>query len=66
LKKTNGYRELKQATFRHLIEVMEGNYDDNGSEFGHLEAISKRNDDLLPIKTKKHDIQIKTHTKTDN
>jgi hypothetical protein len=39
--KTNGYRELKQATFRHLIEVMEGNYDDNGSEFGHLEAISK-------------------------
>jgi hypothetical protein len=45
---------------------MEGNYDDNGSEFGHLEAISKRNDDLLPIKTKKHDIQIKTHTKTDN
>jgi hypothetical protein len=31
--------ELKQATFRHLIEVMEGNYDDNGSEFGHLEAI---------------------------
>jgi hypothetical protein len=31
---------------------MEGNYDDNGSEFGHLEAISKRNDDLLQLKQK--------------
>lgn len=32
--------ELKQATMRHLIAVMNGKYSDDGREFGHLEAIA--------------------------
>lgn len=31
---------LKQATLRHLIEVMKGNYSDDGSELGHIEALA--------------------------
>lgn len=32
--------DLKQATMRHLIEVMEGRYEDDGRKLGHIEAIS--------------------------
>lgn len=39
-KKSINIEELKQATFRHMIEVMEGNYDDEGKEFDHLVALS--------------------------
>jgi hypothetical protein len=35
-----GIEDLKQATMRHLLEVMEGRYEDDGRKFGHLEAIS--------------------------
>ena len=35
-----GIEDLKQATMRHLLEVMQGNYEDDGREFGHIEAIS--------------------------
>lgn len=35
-----GIEDLKQATLRHLLEVLEGRYEDDGREFGHLEAIS--------------------------
>lgn len=35
-----GIEDLKQATFRHLLEVLIGNYEDDKREFGHLEAIS--------------------------
>lgn len=31
---------LKQALFRHVLEIMKGNYDDEGREYGHLESIS--------------------------
>lgn len=31
---------LKQATMRHLIEVIKGNYEDEGRPYGHLEAIA--------------------------
>lgn len=34
------FNDLKQATMRHLIEVMEGRYEDDGRELGHIEAIS--------------------------
>lgn len=37
---TKGIEDLKQATLRHLLEVLEGRYEDDGREFGHLEAIS--------------------------
>jgi hypothetical protein len=39
-KKPIDIEELKQATMRHLIEVMKGNYEDEGRPYGHLEAIS--------------------------
>lgn len=39
-KKSIDIEELKQATFRHMIEVMEGNYDDEGKEYDHLVALS--------------------------
>jgi hypothetical protein len=32
--------ELKQATMRHLLEVMKGYYEDGGRQHGHLEAIA--------------------------
>ena len=32
--------KLKQSLFRHVIEVMKGNYLDDGREFGHLESIA--------------------------
>lgn len=39
-KKPIDVEDLKQALFRHTIEVMEGNYEDDGSPTGHLEAIA--------------------------
>lgn len=35
-----GIEDLKQAMWRHIIEVMQGNYTDDGRIYGHLEAIS--------------------------
>ena len=32
--------KLKQSLFRHVVEVMKGNYEDDGRTFGHLESIS--------------------------
>lgn len=31
---------LKQSLFRHVIEVMKGNYEDDNRAFGHLESIA--------------------------
>ena len=31
---------LKQSLFRHVIEVMKGNYVDDNRELGHLESIA--------------------------
>ena len=35
-----GIEDLKQATLRHLLEVLEGRYEDDGRPFGHIEAIA--------------------------
>ena len=32
--------KLKQSLFRHVVEVMKGNYSDDGREFGHWESIA--------------------------
>jgi hypothetical protein len=32
--------KLKQSLFRHVIEVMKGNYTDSNEELGHLTAIA--------------------------
>lgn len=39
-KKPINIQELKDALFRHVIEVMDGNYDDDSEKHGHLSAIS--------------------------
>ena len=45
-KKLDNIEDLKQALFRHVIDIMKGNYEDDGREFGHLEAAA---DDLMMI-----------------
>ena len=35
-----GIEDLKQATLRHLLAVLDENYEDDGREFGHIEAIA--------------------------
>jgi hypothetical protein len=32
--------KLKQSLFRHVVEIMKGNFKDEDREFGHLEAIA--------------------------
>ena len=39
-KKPIDVEELKQALFRHVMEVMQGNYQDEGDALGHIEAIA--------------------------
>lgn len=39
-KKPIDTESLKQALFRHVLEVMKENYEDDGRELGHLEAIA--------------------------
>ena len=38
--KLDNIAELKQALFRHVLEVMNGNYEDDNRLFGHLESIA--------------------------
>lgn len=35
-----GIEELKHALLRHVLSVMENNFEDDGRDFGHLEAIA--------------------------
>ena len=38
--KLDNIEDLKQSLFRHVLEVMNGNYEDDNREFGHLEAVA--------------------------
>ena len=38
--KLDNIEDLKQALFRHVLEIMKGNYEDDNRELGHLEAIA--------------------------
>jgi|SRR5690606_17676750 len=38
--KLDNIKDLKQALFRHVLEVMKGNYEDDGRMFAHLESIA--------------------------
>ena len=38
--KLDNIDDLKQSLFRHVLEVMNGNYEDDNREFGHLEAVA--------------------------
>jgi hypothetical protein len=37
-KKSTNVENLKQALFRHVLEIMKCNYEDDGQEYGHLAA----------------------------
>jgi hypothetical protein len=39
-KKKMNVEELKQSLLRHVLEVLKGNYEDDGDELGHLAAIA--------------------------
>jgi len=39
-KKPIDLESLKQALFRHTIEIMEDNFEDDGRVLGHLEAVA--------------------------
>lgn len=38
--KLDNISDLKQSLFRHVLEVMNGNYEDDNRELGHLEAVA--------------------------
>ena len=38
--KLDNIEYLKQSLFRHVLEIMNGNYQDDNREFGHLEAVA--------------------------
>ena len=38
--KLDNIADLKQSLFRHVLEVMNGNYKDDNRELGHLEAVA--------------------------
>ena len=38
--KLDNISDLKQSLFRHVLEVMNGNYKDDNRELGHLEAVA--------------------------
>lgn len=39
-KKGMDEEQLRQAAFRHMLEIMEGRYEDDGRPFGHIEALA--------------------------
>lgn len=39
-KKPIDIEQIKQSLFRHVIEVMKGNYEDDNRTLGHLEAVA--------------------------
>ena len=42
--KLDNIEDLKQALYRHVMEVMKGNYEDDGRMFAHLESIALNSD----------------------
>jgi len=36
--KPTNIEDIKQALFRHVLEIMKGNYEDDGQKLGHLGA----------------------------
>jgi hypothetical protein len=51
--------KLKQALCRHFIEVMKGNYEDEGQQYGHIVAVSV-NCMLIMYQMKNHGYPKKT------
>ena len=61
--KLDNIADLKQSLFRHVLEVMNGNYKDDNREFGHLEAVAI-NAMFINYQLKRNEVSPSTKTNT--
>ena len=61
--KLDNIADLKQSLFRHVLEVMNGNYKDDNREFGHLEAVAI-NAMFINYQLKRNEVSQSTKTNT--
>ena len=61
--KLDNITDLKQSLFRHVLEVMNGNYKDDNREFGHLEAVAI-NAMFINYQLKRNDVSPSTKINT--
>ena len=61
--KLDNIADLKQSLFRHVLEVMNGNYKDDNREFGHLEAVAI-NAMFINYQLKRNQVSQSTKTNT--
>ena len=61
--KLDNIADLKQSLFRHVLEVMNGNYKDDNREFGHLEAVAI-NAMFINYQLKRNSVSPSTKTNT--
>ena len=61
--KLDNVADLKQSLFRHVLEVMNGNYKDDNREFGHLEAVAI-NAMFINYQLKRNEVSPSTKTNT--
>ena len=63
--KLDNIEDLKQSLFRHVLEVMNGNYKDDNREFGHLEAVAI-NAMFINYQLKRNEVSPSTKINTTN
>ena len=63
--KLDNIDDLKQSLFRHVLEVMNGNYKDDNREFGHLEAVAI-NAMFINYQLKRNEVSPSTKINTTN
>ena len=61
--KLDNVADLKQSLFRHVLEIMNGNYKDDNREFGHLEAVAI-NAMFINYQLKRNEVSPSTKTNT--
>ena len=63
--KLDNIADLKQSLFRHVLEIMNGNYKDDNREFGHLEAVAI-NAMFINYQLKRNEVSPSTKINTTN
>ena len=61
--KLDNIADLKQSLFRHVLEIMNGNYEDDNRKFGHLEAVAI-NAMFINYQLKRNEVSQSTKTNT--
>ncbi len=64
-KKLDNIADLKQSLFRHVLEVMNGNYEDDNRAKGHLEAVAI-NAMFINYQLKRNEVSPSTKINTTN